>query len=211
MLQDHERKHTGHRNIECGRINPALQSKDSCAQLDAEPANAREMSQNQSRRQQRLTSMAHVCTDCTFACCAVWGCYSTLWFAESDSFCILQSLVDRMDDFLRALDVGRFKRVVMTKLVQTLNGKSKLVIRQVGNDITFTTFGPNNPEGTANRYVVGKRDNINENAFLGKTLIDLYWETSTDERRVLVGDMQKVEQQLNNVDALSKVMNRRFC
>lgn len=96
-----------------------------------------------------------------------------------------------MDDFLRALDVGRLKRFVMTKLVDSLNGKSKLVIRQAGNDITFTSIGPNNPEGTATRYVVGKRDNINENPFIGKTLVDLYWETSTDGRRVLVGDLQK--------------------
>ena len=96
-----------------------------------------------------------------------------------------------MDTFLQALDVGKLKRYVATKLVQSLNGKSKVVICQAGNDITFTTIGPNNPEGKTKAFVIGKQDNVNENEFLGQTIVDLHWEVSTDGRCALVADMKR--------------------
>jgi hypothetical protein len=66
-----------------------------------------------------------------------------------------------MDDFLRTLDVGMLKRSVATKIVDSLNGKLRIAIHQVGDSITFTSYGPNNPEGTANEFTIGKSDNIN--------------------------------------------------
>ena len=93
-----------------------------------------------------------------------------------------------MDDFLRALDVGMLKRSLATKFVKSLNGQLKIVIHQAGNDIKFTTIGPNNPDGTTNEFIIGKSDNINENAFLGKMKADLHWELSADGRCVLCAE-----------------------
>jgi hypothetical protein len=95
-----------------------------------------------------------------------------------------------LDDFLRALDVGMLKRSVATKVVEGLNGKLRITIQQVEDSIKFTTFGPNDPDGVTNEFTIGKCDNVNENAFLGKMIADLHWEVSTEGQCALVADMQ---------------------
>ena len=95
-----------------------------------------------------------------------------------------------MDEFLRVLNVGMVKRSIATKVVEGLNGKLKIKIQQVENSIKFTTIGPNDPEGVTNEFTIGRSDNVNENAFLGKMVADLHWEVSTQGRCTLVADMK---------------------
>ena len=94
-----------------------------------------------------------------------------------------------MDDFLQKLDVGYVKRSIATKVVNSLNGKLRIEIEQMGDNITFTSFAPSNPDGAANTFVIGKADNINENAFLGKMTADMHWEVSDAGEAALVADM----------------------
>ena len=80
-----------------------------------------------------------------------------------------------MEEFLTALDIGYIKRTVALKVAESLVGKAEQVVAQHGDTIVFTARGPNNQDGTASSFVIGRSDNVNENPLLGTVTTAMRW------------------------------------
>ena len=86
-----------------------------------------------------------------------------------------------MEAFLTALGLGLIKRTVALKVAESLVGKAEQLVEQSGDKFVFTARGPNNPNGTPSRFVVGRADNVNENPLLGKVTTKLRWAVSVEQ------------------------------
>jgi len=95
-----------------------------------------------------------------------------------------------MESFLQSLDFGYLRRTAAATLMAGLIGKLRTHIQQDGDTITFRSVTPADPEGTLTTFIIGKKDNVNENPFLGRMVADVQWEVATDGMRSLVAAMQ---------------------
>ena len=94
-----------------------------------------------------------------------------------------------MEDFLKALDLGWAKRKVAVGFADGLIGKQELSIEHRGEQLAITRKGPSNPDGTKASWVIGKADNEEEDALLGKLVTSMQWATD-GYKRVLVAEHQ---------------------